>query len=132
MYVSVVAVGYAKRVNQYFMYLCVWVSLVPQSPDPFVAGRLSIGDYNFQSISALRPKGVSLYGLLYGVLPPATGMVKSKANKQKSLKSKVCHWSFGPENFGPWTNFSLKSLVPPDQKFGLPLKILVLIMFLFP
>ena len=67
MYVSVVAVGYVKRVNQYFMYLCVWVSLVPQSPDPLVAGRLSIGaypvilsmigDYNFQSISALRPKG---------------------------------------------------------------------------
>ena len=26
---------------------------------------------------------------------------------------RTCHWNFGPENFGPWTNFSLKILVLP-------------------
>ena len=50
----------------------------------------------------------------------------------KNLKiawiSSTCHWNFGPENFGPWTNFFTENFDPPDhffENFGLALKILV-------
>ena len=26
-----------------------------------------------------------------------------------------CHWNFGPENFGPWTNFFTENFGPLDQ-----------------
>ena len=30
----------------------------------------------------------------------------------------VCHWNFGPGNFGPGTNFFVENFVPPGPVFA--------------